>query len=309
MTKPPVQATERRHFDPKGTWIISILASGAIHGFAFWLLYPFLEGHLENVYSQNEPIPIDLIVLEPEKPSPTPAKPNSVNKQPTPQPPEKIAKLTPKPTVKNSPNPSPGTTAPQPEIKPSPSSPQQPKIKPSPTRNTPQPEIKPSPSPQNKPPASPAPQPPTLIKESPSPSPPTPSPPSEEKSPSSSQPGGRYGVSIRRELKIAGSLNDDPSQLAKPQTQQQSFNFADYDLPLTTNADQPIILRVILLIDQTGKPALEDSQLVEGGINIEVARLAEVIVNQWRFEPTLNKQGEAFAQTYEVFFTVSLISS
>ncbi|MGB7443875.1 MAG: hypothetical protein WA919_22660 [Coleofasciculaceae cyanobacterium] len=305
MTKPPVQATERRHFDPKGTWIVSILASGAIHGFAFWLLYPFLEGHLEDVYSQNEPIPIDLIVLEPENPSPAPAKTNSATES-TPKPPEKIAQSTPKPTVKNSPDTSPPTTATQPQIKPSPTPRQQPQVKPSPTQNTPQP---PKPSP------TPTPQPTTPVKESPTPSPQIPSSspstaPSPVAKPSPSpQPGGRYGVTVKPELRIDGSQDDELGKLAEPITQQQSFNFAEYGLALTNNADQPITLDVVLLIDQTGKPAFKRLQAVKGEINVEVDGLIEVIVNQWQFSPTLNKMGEPFAQTYEVSFTISLLGS
>jgi hypothetical protein len=78
---------------------------------------------------------------------------------------------------------------------------------------------------------------------------------------------------------------------------------------LASSLDQVLVLEVFLLIDRTGKPKIEKVESVmsapQGSSSANLKELAQAIIQNWEFEPTLNKQGEPFDQTYQLSLKIA----
>ncbi len=78
---------------------------------------------------------------------------------------------------------------------------------------------------------------------------------------------------------------------------------------LASSLDQVLVLEVFLLIDRTGKPKIEKVESVmsapQGSSSVNLTKLAEAIIQNWEFEPTLNKQGKPFDQTYQLSLKIA----
>jgi hypothetical protein len=70
---------------------------------------------------------------------------------------------------------------------------------------------------------------------------------------------------------------------------------------LASNLNQDLLLEVILEIDRTGKATIksvEPTSQVSSSVNL--TGLATGIIQNWEFEPSYDKEGKPFDQTYRL---------
>ncbi|MBD2088173.1 hypothetical protein [Coleofasciculus sp. FACHB-542] len=185
-----------------------------------------------------------------------------------------------------------GTPAPAPPSQPQPSSSQP---------------VEPSPAPVTPPPAPPvqaSPAPPALA-------PIAPAPPAEEAqsapSPAPAAPAaqGRGVVATLFNVRSGNAGTDEPNQLAVPQQQQKQIPDLDYPLLTGQAPDQPIVLEVLLLIDNTGKPSVQ--RVLQGSGNLNDSQFVNELIQGWRFQPAY-MGGGAVDSLLEVSIRVSPLS-
>lgn len=181
-----------------------------------------------------------------------------------------------------------GTPAPAPPSQPQPSSSQP---------------VEPAPA-LTPPPAPPAPA-------SPAPAPIPPAPPAEEAqsapSPAPAAPAaqGKGVVATLFNVRSGNAGADEPNQLAVPQQQQKQIPDLDYPLLTGQAPDQPIVLQVLLLIDNTGKPSLQ--RVLQGSGSFDDSQFVNELIQGWRFQPAY-MGGGAVDSLLEVSIRVSPLS-
>ncbi|MEQ9370776.1 MAG: hypothetical protein RIG63_17385 [Coleofasciculus chthonoplastes F3-SA18-01] len=293
MTQPTLnqpQIPQRLHTDPPALWKTVILSSVAIHLVGLGLLRLALLGRFQNWHLSQRLIPVEMIVIASNATMPTPATqspPSSVSQKTPAQSPESQPESAPQTnrptqaianTIQKTPKPSSTTLSSPNSSNPTPN--------PSPTSTTSEGMGEtPSPEPSKEPPN------PTT----PSPSPiPSPEEPTEPTSPDN-QSGGGFIASINgfKIVSSNGSSNIDPQrnpgdQFAKLQKQSQ-FISVDKLRSLDITLEQPVVVKVIILITDMGKAEVISAEtLVQPGtLSPEQAtKLANQIIADWRFSPT-----------------------
>jgi hypothetical protein len=98
---------------------------------------------------------------------------------------------------------------------------------------------------------------------------------------------------------------DEPNQLAVPQQQQKQIPDLDYPLLTGQAPDQPIVLQVLLLIDNTGKPSLQ--RVLQGSGSFDDSQFVNELIQGWRFQPAY-MGGGAVDSLLEVSIRVSPLS-
>lgn len=255
-------------------WVNFGLGSILIHLSGFWLLQnasfrPVL------VELQSDIIPVELVEpLPPTAPanppvaaiaSPAPANPPVAPPRANPEPVPPIAAT---PSVTPSATPSP---APSPPVVPSSPRPS-PVVPPSPPSPPPRPQVSPPPAPspvvRPSPPAPPVPSPSPVV---------TPPPPV---SPSPAAPSQGLMATILG-VQSGNGGRDEPTQLAKPQIQQQSFPALAYPL-----GNQATVLQVQLLINRQGQPEVQ--AILQGADSPQMRQFVEALIQDWQFSPALS---------------------
>ena len=328
-----VPLSERHHSDPPGLWASVILTSFVIHLFGFGMLRLWLTIHLDSFQAARDLIPIDVIAVASQVPSssqpiqgttssatsatgvktptntskPLPNRqtssttPASTSKQTNPQ--RSVGKGT--STAKGSPkNQKSSTTTTNSAKKPSSritSGKGSPAPNPAPNKpsGAPTSSTKPDNTTDNgsKPGGSGTP--------SPSHSTPSPGPSTGQNSPNS-QEGGGFLADSASPLLISGSLNDTPKELAKITIKKTEFPADSPVAQLASSLEQPLILEVYLLIDQTGKPTIQSvipASPVSSQVNL--TELVQAIFKNWQFEATKNTQGQKFSQAYQLSLKIT----
>ncbi len=329
-----VPLSERHHHDPPGLWATVVLTSLVMHLFGFGMLRLWLTLRLDSFQAARDLIPIDIMAVASQAAS-LPQLPQGTTLAATPS----TAVNTPSSTSKPLPNRQTSSTSAQATTqqtntqrgtgKGTPTAKGLPKDnKSSTTKTNPGKTVspgttaqKPSPTPnpsQNKESGTqtPSPKPDTPTDNgskpggsgTPSPSNPTPSPQSSggQSSPNPQQGGGGFLADSPSPLVISGSLNDTPSKLAIIKIKQTDFPADSPVAQLASDLDQAVVLEVYLLIDRTGKPAIQSvmpASSVSSSANLTL--LAQAILQNWQFEPTYNTQGTAFDQTYQLSLRIT----
>lgn len=295
MTQPTLnqpQISQRSHTDPPTLWRTVILSSVVIHLVGLGLLRLALLGRFQDWRLSQRLIPIEMIAIASDVtiPTPTTQSPPSPVSQKTPvqssESQAESASQANRPTqaqaiastTQETPTPSPTTVS-------SPNSPN-PTPTPSPTSTTSE-GMGETPSPQSS-------------EESQNPTPPSPSPtPSPEESTEPTSPAnqsrGGFIASING-LRIVSSgggsiinpQNNPGDRFAEIQKQSQPISvdeLTSLEIPL----DQPVVLKVIVLINDRGKAEVipEKTQVQPETLSQEQAtKLANQIIADWSFSPT-----------------------
>jgi outer membrane biosynthesis protein TonB len=101
----------------------------------------------------------------------------------------------------------------------------------------------------------------------------------------SSQPQQSGGiVATLSNIRDANRGKDIPEKLAKPYQQEKQFDY----IPLPSSKEttkQVVVLQVVVLIDDTGKPEVQSTQVLQGSKTIDSQQLAQDIIKDWKFEP------------------------
>ncbi|MBD2741400.1 hypothetical protein [Coleofasciculus sp. FACHB-1120] len=182
-----------------------------------------------------------------------------------------------------------GTPAPAPPSQPQPSSSQP---------------VEPAPAPVTPPPA-----PPVQASQAPAPIPPA--PPAEEPqsapSPAPAAPAaqGKGVVATLFNVRSGNAGADEPNQLAVPQQAQKQIPDLDYPLLTGQAPDEPIVLEVLLLIDNTGKPSVQ--RVLQGSGSLADSQFVNELIQGWRFQPAY-MGGGAVDSLLEVSIRVSPLS-
>ncbi len=328
--------SERRHSDPPALWVTVFLSSIVLHLFVFGTLRLWLTIRVNSFQASTELIPVDVIAVASQAPSPRQPAP-TIASVATPNP---SSVNTPRRTANQSSNRQISSTSTRvasqqtrtqqgtgnlsPSAQQSPTERTSPTTKPAenPSRGTPTPIASSAPNPSpNKQPGTPTP--PTGSNSTPdggtqpgdtkTPPPSKPIPPTGGseggQNPSGSEQGDGFQASAPSPLVIWGSLNDEPNKLATLKVTRGDFPPDSYVAKLASSLDQVLVLEVFLLIDRTGKPKIEKVESVmpapQGSSSVNLTKLAEAIIQNWEFEPTLNKQGQAFDQTYQLSLKIA----
>jgi outer membrane biosynthesis protein TonB len=98
---------------------------------------------------------------------------------------------------------------------------------------------------------------------------------------------------------------DEPNQLAVPQQAQKQIPDLDYPLLTGQAPDQPIVLEVLLLIDNTGKPSVQ--RVLQGSGNLNDSQFVNELIQGWSFQPAY-MGGGAVDSLLEVSIRVSPLS-
>ncbi len=266
-----------------------MLSSVAIHLVGLGLLRLSLLGRFQDWQLSQRLIPIEMIAIASNATMPTPA---------TQSPPSPVSPKTPAPSPESQSESAPQTNRPTQAI----ANTTQETPQPSPTRvsppNSPNPTPNPSPTSTTLEGMGETP-PPQSSEEPPNPTTPSPSPtlsPEESTEPTSpeNQSGGGFIASING-LRIVSSgggsiINpDNPGdRLAEIQQESQPLS-VDELTSLEMTLDQPVVLNVIVLINDRGKAKVipEKTQVQQGTLRPEQAtKLANQIIADWRFSPT-----------------------
>ncbi|AFZ14687.1 hypothetical protein Cri9333_3878 [Crinalium epipsammum PCC 9333] len=117
----------------------------------------------------------------------------------------------------------------------------------------------------------------------------SPSPSSQQQQASSvaesSQPQQSGGlVATLSNILPANRGKDIPEKLAKPYQQEKQLDY----IPLPSSKDttnQAVVLQVVVLIDDTGKPEVQSTQVLQGSKTIDSQQLAQDVIKDWKFEP------------------------
>jgi len=298
MTQPTLnqpQIPQRRHADPPALWRTVMLSSVAIHLVGLGLLRLSLLGRFQDWQLSQRLIPVEMIAIASDatmptpatQPPPSPVSPKTPAKSSESQ--QESAPQTNRPTqaiannTQETPNPSPTTVS-------SPNSPN-PTPNPSPASTTSEGMGETlSPQPSEEPPN------PTT----PSPSPiPSPEEPTEPKSPEN-QSGGGFIASINglRIVSSGGGSIIDPQRnpgdrLAEIQEESQPLS-VDELTSFEMTLDQPVVLKVIVLINDRGKAKVINAEVIPDKTQVQqgtlspaqATKLANQIIADWRFSPT-----------------------
>ena len=101
----------------------------------------------------------------------------------------------------------------------------------------------------------------------------------------SSQPQQSGGiVATLSNIRDANRGKDIPEKLAKPYQQEKQFDY----IPLPSSKEttkQVVVLQVVVLIDDTGKPEVQSTQVLQGSKTIDSQQLAQDVIKDWKFEP------------------------
>ncbi|MFE1744637.1 hypothetical protein [Coleofasciculus sp. H7-2] len=179
---------------------------------------------------------------------------------------------------------------------------------------TPAPPSQPQPSssqPVEPPPAPVTPPPAPPVQASPAPAPIPPAPPAGEAqsapSPAPAAPAaqGRGIMATLFNVRSGNAGADEPNQLAVPQQQHKQIPDLDYPLLTGQAPDQPIVLQVLLLIDNTGKPSVQ--RVLQGSGNFDDSQFVNELIQGWRFQPAY-MGGGAVDSLLEVSIRVSPLS-
>lgn len=298
-----VQKRERRHADPPGIWIAVLLASVAIHVYAFGLLRLLLKEGVPGLPLGQDPVPVELITVEsqplspaqvqPTQPlnSPTTSQPTPINPPPNPNQSADEGLNRQADSVPNAPLNDTNSDSPNPsQEQPSNSATAPTSPNPAPNPNT-------SPDTSVSPPIDPN---PAL---NPNPSPDTPVVP--PVSPNPSQPGG--GGLLVRGLGFNRSIpdRDIPTQEATPKfSWNQEFAANEYVSQVAGNLNQTLVLQIWLIIDRNGRPTLQSAKVSQGSSPVEPTELAQAMMQNWHFEPAYMGEG-AVDQEYLVTLSIS----
>ncbi|WP_446391855.1 hypothetical protein [Coleofasciculus sp. B1-GNL1-01] len=298
MTQPTLnqpQIPQRRHADPPALWRTVILSSVAIHLVGLGLLRLSLLGRFQDWRLSQRLIPVEMIAIASNATMPTPA---------TQPPPSPVSRKTPAPSPESQQESAPQTNRPTQAI----ANTTQETPQPSPTRVSPpnSPNPTPTPSPTSTtlegmgetPPPQSSEEPPNPTTPSPSPIP-SPEEPTEPTSPDNQSRGG-FIASING-LRIVSSgggsiinpQNNPGDRLAEIQQESQPLS-VDELTSLEMTLDQPVVLKVIVLINDRGKAEVikaevipDKTQVQQGTLRPEQAtKLANQIIADWSFSPT-----------------------
>jgi len=293
MTQPTLnqpQIPQRRHTDSPALWRTVILSSVAIHLVGLGLLRLALLGRFQDWRLSQRLIPVEMIAIASNATMPTPA---------TQPPPSPVSQTTPAKSPESQPESAPQTNRPTQAI----ANNTQETPNPSPTTVSPPNSANPTPNPS---PASttfegmgetPSPQP---SEEPPNPTTPSPSPipsPKEPTEPTSpeNQSGGGFIASINglRSVISGGGSNINPEsnpgdKFAKLQNKIKPLS-VDELTSLGITLEQPVVLKVIILITDMGKAEVlpDKTEVQQGTLSQEQAtKLANQIIADLRFSPT-----------------------
>ncbi|MGB3205624.1 MAG: hypothetical protein WBB28_11600 [Crinalium sp.] len=101
----------------------------------------------------------------------------------------------------------------------------------------------------------------------------------------SSQPPQSGGiVATLSNIRDANRGKDIPEKLAKPYQQEKQLDY----IPLPSSKDttkQAVVLQVVVLIDDTGKPEVQSTEVLQGSNTIDSQQLAQDVIKDWKFEP------------------------
>jgi len=295
MTQPTLnqpQIPQRRHTDSPALWRTVILSSVAIHLVGLGLLRLALLGRFQDWRLSQRLIPVEMIAIASNATMPTPA---------TQSPPSPVSQTTPAKSPESQPESAPQTNRPTQAI----ANTTQETPQPSPTTvsspNSPNPTPTPTPSPTSTTfegmGETPSPQP---SETSPNPTTPSPSPipspeePTESTSPDN-QSGGGFIASISglRIVSSGGGSIINPQRnpgdrLAEIQNKSQPIS-VDELTSLEITVDQPVVLKVIVEINDRGKAEVISAEILvqPGTLSPEQAtKLANQIIADWKFSPT-----------------------
>ncbi|HEY9692163.1 MAG TPA: hypothetical protein V6D15_08165 [Oculatellaceae cyanobacterium] len=91
-------------------------------------------------------------------------------------------------------------------------------------------------------------------------------------------------VATLSNIRAANRGKDIPEKLAKPYQQEKQFDY----IPLPSSKEttnQAVVLQVVVLIDDTGKPEVQSTQVLQGSQTIDSQQLAQDLIKDWKFEP------------------------
>ncbi|MBD1893313.1 hypothetical protein [Coleofasciculus sp. FACHB-129] len=146
------------------------------------------------------------------------------------------------------------------------------------------------------------------VQASPAPAPIPPAPPAEEAQSAPAPAPAAQGKGVVATLFNVRSGNagaDEPNQLAVPQQQQKQIPDLDYPLLTGQAPEQPIVLQVLLLIDNTGKPSVQ--RVLQGSGNLNDSQFVNELIQGWRFQPAY-MGGGAVDSLLEVSIRISPLS-
>lgn len=106
---------------------------------------------------------------------------------------------------------------------------------------------------------------------------------------------------------ITNTKIDIPDQYARPKQTQKQLPSVGYLTTSQLNLNQKLRLKLIVLIDPTGKSELAPNPIEISGASVNpdiVRKLATEIINQWEFEPTY-MEGHPVMQAYYLTLEIS----
>jgi len=317
---------DRHYTDPPKLWQSLIVASILVHLFGLGLVQ-LLMMRQSGVTSKAVPVGIELITDNSKITTRSPAEALASSPQPPtkslPQKPtNQVATATKKPAI---PSPAPQAQTSPVKVR------SQPQALPPTSARQPAPGLKITPKTPSKIATVPREVPPTIPKKSETPKtvtpsiPPTPpktagsppvAPPSSpplqkpqfhEETPAKKVSPAQEGSGMMAtlfEVHLANGGKDIPDKPAKPKKEKKEFSSILYPAKQGQKSDGLLVLRVLLLIDNTGKPTMQSAKVLQGNASFNTDEFVKGLIQDWQFEPAYSA-GQAVDSLLEASIKIS----
>jgi hypothetical protein len=106
------------------------------------------------------------------------------------------------------------------------------------------------------------------------------------------------------EVHLANGGKDIPDKPAKPKKEKKEFSSILYPAKQGQKSDGLLVLRVLLLIDNTGKPTIQSAKVLQGNASFNTDEFVKGLIQDWQFEPAYSA-GQAVDSLLEASIKIS----
>jgi len=106
------------------------------------------------------------------------------------------------------------------------------------------------------------------------------------------------------EVHLANGGKDIPDKPAKPKKEKKEFSSILYPAKQGQKSDGLLVLRVLLLIDNTGKPTMQSAKVLQGNASFNTDEFVKGLIQDWQFEPAYSA-GQAVDSLLEASIKIS----
>jgi hypothetical protein len=110
------------------------------------------------------------------------------------------------------------------------------------------------------------------------------------------------------EVHLANGGKDIPDKPAKPKKEKKEFSSILYPVKQGEKSDGLLVLRVLLLIDNTGKPTMQSAKVLQGNASFNTDEFVKGLIQDWQFEPAYSA-GQAVDSLLEASIKIAPITN